>query len=247
MPSFATDVTGGETCDTDVLNTDTGPVNLRAEFEPETINLRWYNNNTLLDTTSTNSNTCTYDTAINLPADPVKPGYKFKGWKVQPEYDFSTLGNSFQGSQYGHGNDLCCHGNHWECNSSMCTTNTEFKEIQLNEWKLFKSGTGTLYGISKCSGQAGNNYSYAWNGDNSNYISTTQHLDSANGTKEYCWCNATGFKPLNSSITNRSSSVLPWVFYRKIDGTAVCAQYCPYLCAIAIDAYDKFFQLLKNP
>ncbi len=81
LPSFATDVTGGETCDTDVLNTDTGPVNLRAEFEPEVINLKWYNGNNQI-TVPTASNSCTYDTPISLPANPVKPGYKFKGWKV---------------------------------------------------------------------------------------------------------------------------------------------------------------------
>ena len=85
IPSFATDVMGGETCDTDVLNTDTGPVNLRAEFEPENINLHWYNDGNKI-TVPTASNSCTYDTPISLPTDPVKPGYKFKGWKVFSNY-----------------------------------------------------------------------------------------------------------------------------------------------------------------
>ena len=93
LPSFATDVSGGETCDTDVLNTDTGPVNLRAEFEPETINLKWYNGNNQI-TVPTASNSCTYDTPISLPANPTKPGYKFKGWNIIPgtlvEYIQST-------------------------------------------------------------------------------------------------------------------------------------------------------------
>ena len=85
IPSFATDVSGGETCDTDVLNTDTGPVNLRAEFEPENINLHWYNDGNKINV-STTSKSCTYDTPISLPANPVKPGYKFKGWKVFTNY-----------------------------------------------------------------------------------------------------------------------------------------------------------------
>ena len=76
-----------------MLNTDTGPVNLRAEFEPETINLKWYNGNNQI-TVPNASNSCTYDTAISLPTDPVKPGYKFKGWNVIPgtpvEYIQST-------------------------------------------------------------------------------------------------------------------------------------------------------------
>ncbi len=85
LQTFATDVTGGETCDTNVLNTDTGPVNLRAEFEPENINLHWYNGDNQI-TVPTASNSCTYDTPISLPTDPVKPGYKFKGWKILTKY-----------------------------------------------------------------------------------------------------------------------------------------------------------------
>ena len=97
MSVFATDVSGGEMCDTDVLNTDTGPVNLRAEFEPETINLKWYNGDTHL-TVPNASNTCTYDDAISLPTNPTKPGYKFNGWKAIPGTRVEYLQSS--GRQY---------------------------------------------------------------------------------------------------------------------------------------------------
>jgi len=73
------------TCDTGTLETSTGPAQLRAQFTPEVINLKWYNGNTRI-TVPTTSNTCTYDTAISLPTNPTKPGYKFKGWKVIQDY-----------------------------------------------------------------------------------------------------------------------------------------------------------------
>ena len=144
MPSFATDVTGGETCDTDVLNTDTGPVNLRAEFEPEVINLKWYNDGNQI-TVPTASNSCTYDTPISLPANPVKPGYKFKGWKVRLEYDFSTIDASIiADDQYAkNGQGQCYSG--YIFTSSFCTSS--FSDLNNNEWKVIYSH-GTLYGES---------------------------------------------------------------------------------------------------
>ena len=81
------------TCDTDTLETSTGPVQLRADFTPEVINLKWYNGDTRVNV-ATASNSCTYDTAISLPTNPTKPGYKFKGWNIIPgtrvEYIQST-------------------------------------------------------------------------------------------------------------------------------------------------------------
>ena len=90
-PSFATGISAtngaadAATCDTGTLGTDTGPANLRANFTAENINLRWYNGNTRVNV-PTASNSCTYDTPISLPANPTKPGYKFKGWKVITDY-----------------------------------------------------------------------------------------------------------------------------------------------------------------
>ena len=86
VPSFATNVDSGEdaTCDEDTLESPTGPVRLRAEFTPEIINLKWYDEDGNRVTVPTASNSCTYDTSISLPPNPIKTGYKFKGWKVVP-------------------------------------------------------------------------------------------------------------------------------------------------------------------
>ena len=88
VPSFATNVDSGEdaTCDEDTLESPTGPVRLRAEFTPEVINLKWYDENGNRVSVPTASNSCTYDTSISLPPNPTKTGYKFKGWKVVADY-----------------------------------------------------------------------------------------------------------------------------------------------------------------
>ena len=224
MSVFATDVTGGETCDTNVLNTDTGPVNLRAEFEPETIDLRWYNNNTLLNVTSTNSNTCTYDTAINLPTNPTRPGYKFKGWKIRPEYDFDQLDASINGIEgFDKGKkptnldeDYCRHWwpvtNGASSNVQSCN-NQNYTDLYRYEWKTVFS-YGTIYGTSKCvpGGTSGDNY-----------------IDNA-ADGDYCHCKVTGYKPNNSNIIYGPQKKMKWVGYASAQSTPYCLQQCATYC-----------------
>ncbi len=216
MPSFATDVTGGETCDTNVLNTDTGPVNLRAEFEPETIDLRWYNSNTLLDTTSTNSNTCTYDTAINLPANPTKPGYKFKGWKIRPEYDFATFDVTINGNhRYGRGVDTTNNIDRCYYEGNLITCNTDFTDLNRYEWKALFS-YGTVYGESMCSSVSG---IYRKPGN------------PINDGGQYCWCRATGFRD-NEDVIYSPTASLSWIFSIDWESASVCTDSCAARCAV---------------
>ena len=78
-PCFATGVSGDSaTCDSGTLSTDTGPTNLRANYESNTLNLKWHDENG----TPITSNTCTYGGTITMPTAPTKRGYTFKGWKV---------------------------------------------------------------------------------------------------------------------------------------------------------------------
>ena len=48
-----------------------------AIFEPNTITINWD------DGTNTVQNTCIYGQSITLPPTPVRPGYKFGGWRVK--------------------------------------------------------------------------------------------------------------------------------------------------------------------
>ena len=119
------------TCDTNVLGTDTGPANLRAEFTPEVINLKWYNDGAQVNV-PTASNNCTYDTPISLPSNPTKPGYTFKGWKVVPKFDFSTL-------------------------DYMFTPVSAYTYNEANKTWYSRFSDDTINGIALCSNTQGNN------------------------------------------------------------------------------------------
>ena len=217
---FATDVAGGETCDTNVLNTDTGPVNLRAEFEPETIDLRWYNSNTLLNVTSAQGE-CTYDSPITLPTDPVKPGYKFKGWKVRPEYDFSTLSIVGHANAYWAKNqeNVCDHRNYEDVFATLSICN----DLNVGEFKVTYN-FGTFWGQTLCS--------------------TTRHTELSSNTPsgtygENCYCKITGYTPNNSTIKYASSIILPWIFYINFQGydnnaQGLCSSRCANFCSLGL-------------
>ncbi len=54
------------------------PTHIVGIYEPNTINLNWYDRDTLLTTT-----TCTYGEKITLPnITPTRPGYIFSGWQL---------------------------------------------------------------------------------------------------------------------------------------------------------------------
>ena len=87
MPCFATGVSGDAgTCDSGALGTDGGSTILRANYEPETIHLRWYDENNNLLTVNSASQSCTYGDSITIPTAPTKTGYRFTGWSVFSDY-----------------------------------------------------------------------------------------------------------------------------------------------------------------
>ena len=105
VPAFATDIvyendsynpsTGTGMCDTNVLQHDSGTVRLRARYEPNTMDIRWYDNNTEIFPTNSAANTCNYDGPLTLPANQLtRKGYSFSGWRVRPLMDFGTISTS---------------------------------------------------------------------------------------------------------------------------------------------------------
>ena len=222
--AFATDPTGitatngvaqPATCDTGTLGTSTGSAQLRANFTPEVITLRWYNNNTLLDVTSTSSNTCTYDNAISLPTNPTKTGYTFKGWKIKPEYDFSTLDVSQLVDAYAKGSYTCFKP--WE----DMTCDSQFSDLNIGEWKkVFNHGS--LYGMASCS------------------TSNTNAPDEIN-FGIYCWCKVTGYKPNNSDTLYRPSPTLQWIFSQNYQTEGGCTSRCAFSCSsMFYGAYARY-------
>ena len=73
-------------CDNTTLGTYEGPTTLQAQWDANTINLKWYDdvNGQEIDVAGTDSATCDYDGEIVLPTEPEKEGYIFAGWRVRP-------------------------------------------------------------------------------------------------------------------------------------------------------------------
>jgi len=68
-------------CDNATLSKYTGTANVEINWEPNVIQLGWYDGNTRLDV-PVSAQSCTYDGMITVPPQPTKLGYTFNGWKV---------------------------------------------------------------------------------------------------------------------------------------------------------------------
>ena len=215
---------GSNMCVNNVLETYSGTANLTAQWEANEIKLRWYNNNTQI-IPSTESQTCDYAGALNLPANPTRTGYTFAGWHARETMNFSSLSLSTGTVAYGKGtsgNTSVCYwynpsvDNDWHGGAAECKTNSQYTELENHEWKTTYSN-GTLYGMAHCSTKPGNHSSYTWPQTSDATIaqwqtSTINELDTYNGNDaaseaKYCWCKATGWK--GDGQTSVKGSVSP--------------------------------------
>ena len=225
-------------CTNNTLETYSGNSNLSADWQPNEIQLRWYNNNTLMDVQSA-ANTCIYDDALNVPSTaPTRTGYTFAGWTVRPEMDFATIPTNVHGTNHwaiGWYNDanVCWYdtntGDQWEVN---CNSDQTYNELQTYEWKV-RFEHGDLYGMGGCSTIGG-----TWGKPG------TPTIESG----KYCWCKATGYKPNSSNIVNSPLFDLPWVFRGDGSGSPIsCAQKCATGCARNIGLNTPFRAALFTP
>ena len=65
-------------CDNDTLAKYNGTANIEINWEPNTIQLGWYDG----DQQIAGPTSCVYDGTITVPPQPTKLGYTFNGWKV---------------------------------------------------------------------------------------------------------------------------------------------------------------------
>ena len=262
--------TGDNMCVVDVLETYTGPANLTAQWGPNEIQLRWYNNNTQI-IPAVASQTCDYAGGLTIPATaPSRVGYNFAGWHVRELMSFSSLSLSTGSAAYGKGTSSLtsdtsiCYwynpsiSNDWQGgNNATCKTNSKFTELENHEWKT-EFSNGTLYGMAHCSKKPGNHSSYTWPQTSDTTIAqwqttTVNELDTYSGTgvaseAKYCWCKATGWKASNQSTVKGSSSPLAWVFRSDAAGSASdCANDCARLCAFTAQNYSAFRAALFTP
>ena len=230
--SFASGIDANATdasCDNTTLETYSGTANVEINWIPNTIQTRWYNGNTLIDTTNTDAASCEYDDVLNVPPTPTaRTGYTFTGWTVRPEMDFGTIPTNESGLEcwamgwYDDAN-YCWYNNRNTGNSTAhhvnCDSDSMYNELQPHEWKV-KFSYGTLYGMSGCSTTSGTTVQIE------NII-----IDSGN----YCWCKATGYRANNASVTSGPTSTLFWLYQHDNGGSATtCAQYCARHCVNAV-------------
>ena len=263
LPAFATDIPytndsyTSSTCDSGVLQHDSGTVRLRARYEPNTMNIRWYNNNTEIIPTNAAANTCEYDDVLTLPEiAPQRTGYTFAGWHVRPTMDFGTLDFSNRPlSVYGKGNKGYCgqvilSEDHLLEGSGICNQSAEFIELQANEWKANFSN-GTLYGMAKCSKKPGDEHNSRWPVKNKSdwqefNTSTLENYtgEDAAATKLHCWCKATGWKEQNQTTTKSHLNELGWIYNRIAPYESSCFMGCAFWCSYNI--FNGYFRQRLN-
>ena len=221
-PTFATEINNPATCDNGTLSTDTGPTNLRANYESNTLNLKWYDDNGNQLNVQNESNSCTYGGSINLPTPPTKRGYTFKGWKVAI-YDFSTFDATINGDHrhargvnISNNTDVCHHDGY------IITCNVDFSDLGRYQWKTSFS-YGTIYGNAMCSTVPG---SYAVTGN------------PINDSGKYCWCRAISYK--NNDIIYSPTSNFSWVFSKAYESASACASNCAASCSGGFQSYVGF-------
>jgi len=240
--SYSSGISGGTNtapCDNDTLSKYTGTVDAEVNWEPNVINLKWFNGDTELNVAAA-SQTCTYDGMITVPpAPPQKLGYTFNGWKI-PKIDFATIPTNEEGTErwaigWRNNADYCYYDtNTIAATHVTCGSDSTYNELQTHKWKV-KFNHGDLYGISVCSTTNGN------------------HGQTGNPTidfGQYCWCKATGYKATNTAIVNGSLYTLPWVFRRYDNGNGTqsgCAQVCSIYCARDAESSEVFLRTLLTP
>ena len=200
-------------CDNDTLSKYTGTADVEINWEPNVINLKWYDGNTELNVANA-SQTCTYDGMITVPPQPTKLGYTFNGWKVA-KYDFSTLPVNSSGIHAWSKNapGYSCWYGASRTYETPCD-NGDFDDLDYNEWKV-SFNYGMIYGFGLCSSTVG---------------TTRGEIGTPNESSDgvYCWCKATGFIPNNSTLKYLPSRTMNWAFATELTGRchAQCADFC---------------------
>ena len=242
LPALASGIASNSAtapCTNTTLETYSGNTNLAADWQPNTINLRWYNNNTLLDVQSA-ANTCVYDGTLTVPSTaPNRTGYTFAGWEVRPQMDFGTIPTNTNGLNrwaigWYENADYCWYDTNTGTATHVdCDSDDNYKELQTHEWKV-RFEHGYLYGMLGCGTQGG-----TW--------SQVGYPAITNEPGQYCWCKATAYKANNAEFASKPSAELSWVFASDRGSVENCVKSCAANCANNPLRTEKFRVALFTP
>ena len=125
-PLFATGIDSGATnadCDNATLGQYNGTANLEMDWQPNTINVRWYSDDTQL--------------SLYLPTPPTKKGYTFEGWKVV------KVPGGFTELEY-----IESSGTQW-INTGYIPNLTDTIEVKFKTLNTLQSGYAYIYGARR--------------------------------------------------------------------------------------------------
>ena len=238
ISSFADNITTSPAdCTQPTLSVDTGTANLNAQWEANNIKIRWYNNNTLMES---GDNTCTYDTSFataGTSSTMTRTGYEFKGWRVRSEMDFGTIPTNTNGDERwgkgrrSNGKDYCYYKLGAGTAENVSCGISEFADLTQFEWKV-RFGTSYVYGMSKCSETSG---------------TANQPGTPSDTNGQYCWCKATGYKPSDSNTIYGPMSYLSWIFGTTYGSATDCANACATVCSSHVLNSASFRTALFTP
>ena len=215
-PSY---ITNASNCNQGVLQTDTGPAALEANYSANRINTTWYSDGTALSGNGVPSS-CTYDAALVPPTPDSRPGYAFGGWKIKrceiPSTDVSTNCNAYAAKRLSGGTDSTDGG------ATAATYGLE----QPGEWGVSWENGDKVTGVALCSQTSGT------------YLNTGTPDETGNGETQYCWCKATHYTANNAQQCSLSSP--SWVFKNRLAPAADCAFNCAFNCADLVKVRSGF-------
>ena len=240
-PDIANNVTT-PSCDDSVLNTDTGPADIEINWAPNHITLNWYEDSSATTpmNVGTASQSCDYDDTLTVPAAPAaRTGYTFRGWRVR-QCSLSGLNTTISARwDATHSRWKPINGSSGDTMEDEHGTENS-SDLNNGEWAVTFS-YGTVWGMAKCSSLSGNNNSYRWTNNSSNWSATESELTTA-GNGQYCWCGATGYTPDGGTQCNIATP--SWVFIVDYGSESNCTSVCASGCADLVTHHADFRRAL---
>lgn len=238
------------TCDETSLDITDLSADLHAEWEPNTINLTYYND----DTQYGDAYSCQYDDFVQIPElQPSKHGYDFAGWQVRTAVQ-SCLSQQYVVAMNNGVPNYDPQYVKWEPIAQNGYTMAEAFEdenlisgLSAGEWSVIFPN-GELRGHAVCTNIAPNNLNNLINvdsqtlvlalyGDNGSGIIPYATFNKNDNTGGYCWCAGTDF--------GNSCSVTPssWVFgISNSDSMSMskdeCMSECSGICVLELVGFN---------
>ena len=211
------------TCDETSLDITDLSADLHAEWEPNTVNLKYYNDGVQYGDVYS----CEYDDFVQIPPQPQdKHGYVFAGWQVvqSQQQQQCSLNSVWTSGMADEEPDWDSTHMRWKpidtvngytmTDAGMAQENSN--DLNPGEWAvLFNSGE--IKGRALCS--------------TTNGTRATVDTPDETGGGQYCWCAGTSFEPVTGSTCNVAAP--SWVFRigNFYGNAASCARNCANRCA----------------